>query len=256
MSILKECESWRLPKEANDGHKTRYLIFLSYTWSGLETSPILTPFYHCLGPGINFAAKDAGFFKMAAKVELGSCNFLRSNVNYLHQSLQIYGQKDPNVQQYRLVLTDGQSVWILPVNFQSNGKETSCTTTSAQEREPSLVGEFDGFVFGVSCSAFTWGSNGYFISVILKEKVVVLFRQPGKTVVKVVKEYPTVFVPQCCEWHPYHPILAVLCKTSAMLLCFSEELDCIVVPVQTSDRCLTFNITIDQIYGLYRYVPL
>ena len=171
---------------------------------------------------------------MAAKVELGSCNFLRSNVNYLHQSLQIYGQKDPNVQQYRLVWTDGQSVWILPVNFQSNGKETSCTTTSAQE--PSSVGEFDGFVFGVSCSAFTWGSNGYFISVILKEKVVVLFRQPGKTVVKVVKEYPTVFVPQCCEWHPYHPILAVLCKTSAMLLCFSEELDCIVVPVQTSDR--------------------
>ena len=209
---------------------------MSYTWSGLETSPILTPFYHCLEPGINFAAKDAGFFKMAAKVELGSCKFLRSNVNYLHQSLQIYGQKDPNVQQYRLVLTDGQSVWILPVNFQSNGKETSCTTTSAQEREPSLVGEFDGFVFGVSCSAFTWGSNGCFISVILKENVVVLFRQPGKTVVKVVKEYPTVFVPQCCEWHPYHPILAVLCKTSAMLLCFSEELDCIVVPVQTSDR--------------------
>ena len=71
--------------EANDGHETRY--FLSYTRSGFEASPILTPFYHSFGPGINFAAKDAGFFKMAAKVELGSCNFLRSNVNYLHQSL-------------------------------------------------------------------------------------------------------------------------------------------------------------------------
>ena len=189
---------------------------------------------HLYRTGINFAAKDAGLFKMAEKVELGSCNFLRSNANYLHQSLQIYGKKGSNVQQYRLVWTDGQNVWILPVNFQSNGKETSCTTTSAQE--PFLVGEFHGFVFGVSCSAFTWGSNGCFIAVILKGKVVVLFMQPEKTVVEVVKEYSTVSAPQCCEWHPYHPILAVLCKTSAMLLSFSEELECIVAPVQTSDR--------------------
>ena len=172
--------------------------------------------------------------KVSATVELGICKFLRSNTNYLHQNLRMYGEKVANVPSYELAWTDGERVWLSPVDFNSNCREASCITA----KEPCLVGEFGGLVFGVSCSAVTKETNGYYIAVILKEKVVVLFRKIGGALVKVVKEYFTECVPQGCEWHPCLPILAVLSKTSAVLLCFSdqEEFECASIPIQTSYR--------------------
>ena len=171
----------------------------------------------------------AGVFNMAAKIELGSCKLLRSNTNYLYQSLEIYGEKDTN----ELAWTDGERLWLLPVDFHSS---CNLETTCINAKEPCLAGEFGGFVFGVSCSAVTNDSCGYYIAVALKEKVVFLFRKLGEAVVKIVKEYLIECVPQGCEWHPRLPLLAVLSKTSAVLLCFSDELECTVIPIQTSNR--------------------
>ncbi|KAL9968729.1 hypothetical protein ACROYT_G020848 [Oculina patagonica] len=170
---------------------------------------------------------------MAANFELGSCKLLRSNINYLHQSLQIFGKNVENVQSGELVWTDGESVWLSSVNFRSNYRETTCIG-----KERCLVGEFGSFVLGVSCSELTKGSSGYYIAVVLKEKVVVLWRKIGEAVVKLVKEYFTDCLPQGCVWHPAVPLLAVLSKTSAVLLRFSEEFECDVISIQTSYRNL------------------
>ena len=169
---------------------------------------------------------------MAADFELGNCKLLWSNINYLHQSLQILGENVENVQLGELVWTDGENVWLSPVNFLSNDGKTICTSKGRR----CLVGKFESFVFGISSSVLTKGSSGYFIAVALKEKVVVLWRTIGETVVKLVKEYSTACLPQGCVWHPTVPLLAVLSKTSAVLLCFSEEFECHVVSIQTSHR--------------------
>lgn len=168
---------------------------------------------------------------MAADLELGICKLLRSNINYLHQSLQIFSKNVENVRSGELVWTDGESVWLSPVNFKSNDGETICTS-----KERCLVGEFENFVFGISSSVLTKGSTGYYIAVVLKETVVVLWRKIGETVVKLVKEYPAVCLPQGCVWHPTVPLLAILSKTSCVLLCFSEEFECNVISIQTSHR--------------------
>ena len=173
----------------------------------------------------------AGVFNMAAKVELGRCKLLRSNTNYLHQSFQICGKIVENVQPCELAWTDGERVWLSPIDFDSN-----CREDCFNAREPSLVGEFGSFILGVSCSAVAEESSGFYIAVILKEKIVVLFRKIGEAVVKFVKECFVECVPRGCEWHPSLPLLSVLSKTSAVLLRFSEELECTLTPIQTSYR--------------------
>ena len=169
---------------------------------------------------------------MVADFELGICNLLRSNINYLHQSFQILRKNVQNVESGEFVWTDGESVWLLPVNFKGNDGETIFTSKS----ERFLVGKFENFVFGISCSVLTKGSSGYFIAIVLKEKVVVLWRTIGETVVKVAKEYSNACLLQGCVWHPTLPLLAVLSKTSAVLLGFSEEFECNVISIQTSHR--------------------
>jgi len=132
---------------------------------------------------------------MAAKVKLGRCQLLRSNTNYLHQSFQICGKIVENVQPCELAWTDGERVWLSPLDFNSN-----CREDCFSAREPSLFGEFGSFVLGVSCSAVTEESSGFYIAVILKEKIVVLFRKIGEPVVKLVKEYfDAECVPRGCE---------------------------------------------------------
>ena len=168
-----------------------------------------------------------GNSNMAANLELGSCKLLRSNVNYLHQNLHIFGKNVENVHSGELVWTDGESVWLSSVNF----ADTTCAL-----QECCLVGEFGSFVLGTACSGLIKGSTGYYITVILKEKVVVLWRRIGEAVVKLVKEYFTECLPEGCVWHPTLPLLAVLSKTSAVLLRFSEELECDVISIQTSYR--------------------
>ena len=174
------------------------------------------------------------FFNMAAKVELGSCKLLRSNANYLHQNLRAHFKNVAGVQSCELAWTDGERVWLSPMDFNSNQREATFLT--AKEVEACLVAEFGGFVFGVSCNAVNKGPSGYYIAVILKEKIVIFFREIGEAVVKLVKEYFTECIPQGCEWHPTFRLLAVLSKSSAMLLCFSEEFECTVIPIQTSQR--------------------
>lgn len=168
---------------------------------------------------------------MAADFELGSCKLLRSNINYLHQSLKIFGENVENVQSGELVWTDGESVWLSSVNFRSNYRETTCIA-----KERCSVGEFGTFVLGIACSELTKGSSGYYIAVVLKEKVVILWRRIGEAVVKLVKEYFTDCLPQGCVWHPAVPLLPVLSKTSAVLLRFSEEFECDAISIQTSYR--------------------
>lgn len=176
-----------------------------------------------------------GIFNMVADFALGICNLLWSNINYLHQSLQILGKNVQNVDSGEFLWTDGENVWLSPVNFKDNDGETIFTSKS----ERFLVGKFENFVFGISSSVLAKGSSGYFISIVLKEKVVVLWRTIGETVVKLVKEYSTdstACLPQGCMWHPTVPLLAVLSKTSAVLLCFSENFECNVISIQTSHR--------------------
>lgn len=169
---------------------------------------------------------------MAAKVELGSCKLLRSNANYLHQSLRTHARNVAGVQSCELAWTDGERVWLSPIDFNSNQREATCITA----KEACLVGEFGDLVVGVSCNVVNKGSSGYYIAVILKEKIVILFREIGEAVVKLVKEYFTECIPQGCEWHSSLPLLAVLSKSSAALLCFSEEFECTVILIQTSQR--------------------
>ena len=72
-------------------------------------------------------ARHAGNFNMAADFEhfeLGSCNLLRSNINYLHQSFQILGKNVQNVEPGELVWTDGENVWLSPVIFKCNDSKT------------------------------------------------------------------------------------------------------------------------------------
>lgn len=171
-------------------------------------------------------------FKMAAKVELGTCKLLRSNANYLHQSLFIQPRNVTNIQPCELAWSDGERVWLSPVDFECSRREVTCITAN----EACLVGEFGGFVCGVSCSEVIKGSIGYYIAVILKEKVVVLFRKIGEAVVRLVKEHFVECIPQGCEWHPSLPLLALLSKSAAMILHFSEEFECTVIPIQTSHR--------------------
>lgn len=176
-------------------------------------------------------ARHVGNFNMAADFELGICKLLWSNINYLHQSLQILGKNVENVESGEFVWTDGENVWLSPVNFKSNDGKTIFTS-----KERFLVGKFENFVFGISSSVLTKGSSGYFIAIVLKEKVVVLWRTIGETVVKLVKEYSTACLPQGCVWHPTVPLLTVMSKTSAALLCFTEEFECNVISIQTSHR--------------------
>ena len=179
----------------------------------------------------SFFARHAGNFNMAVEFELGTCKLLRSNINYLHQSLQILNKNVENVESGEFVWTDGENVWLSPVNFKSNDGKTILTS-----KERFLVGKFASCVFGISSSVLTKGSSGYFIAIVLKEKVVVLWRAIGETVVKLVKEHSAACLPQGCVWHPTVPWLAVLSKTSAVLLCFSEEFECNVISIQTSHR--------------------
>ena len=176
-------------------------------------------------------ARHAGNFNMAADFELGNCNLLRSNINYLHQSFQVLGKNVQNVESGELVWTDGEKVWLSPVTFQCNDSKTIFTS-----KERSLVGKFENLVFGLSVSVLTKGSSGYYIAIVLREKIVVLWRTIGETVVKLVKEYSTACLLQSCVWHPTVPLLAVLSKTSTVLLCFSEEFECNVISIQTSHR--------------------
>ena len=179
-------------------------------------------------------ARHAGNFNMAVEFELGICKLLWSNINYLHQSLKILGKNVQNVESGELVWTDGGNVWLSPVNFKSNDGNSLNTIFTSKERF--LVGKFENFVFGISSSVLTKGSRGYFIAVVLKEKVVVLWRAIGETALKLVKEYSAACLPQGCKWHPTVPWLAVLSKTSAVLLCFSKEFECNVISIQTSHR--------------------
>ena len=187
----------------------------------LDDGSLSLRFRHCKTCSVN----------MAADSELGICKLLWSNINYLHQSLQILGKTVENVQSGEFVWTDGENVWLSPVNFKSNDGKTICNS-----EERSLVGKFENFVFGISSSVLWKGSSGYFIAVVLKEKIVVLWRTIGETAVKRVKEYSAVCLPQGCVWHPTFPLLAVLSKMSAVLLCFSEEFECNVISIQTSHR--------------------
>ena len=168
---------------------------------------------------------------MAAEFELGKCKLLRSSANYLHQSLQINDKSIENEQSGELVWTDGESLWLSPVKFRGN-----CEDSSFFSKERCLVGEFESLVIRTSCSAFTKGSSGYYIAVVLKEKVVVLWKKIGEAVATLVKEYYTEYLPQGCEWHPSVSLLAVLSKTTAVLLFFSEECECDVISIQTSHR--------------------
>ena len=179
----------------------------------------------------SITARHAGNFNMVADFALGNCSLLSSNVNYLHQSLQILGNNFRNVESGEFIWTDGENVWLSLLNFKCNDGETIFTS-----KERLLVGKFENFVFGISSSVLTKGSSGYFVAIVLKEKIVVLWRTIGETVVKLVKEYSTACLPQGCVWHPTVPLLAVLSKTSAVLLCFSEEFECNVISIQTSHR--------------------
>ena len=171
---------------------------------------------------------------MAAKVELGTCKLLRSNANYLHQSLFIHTRNVKNIQFCELAWSDGERVWLSPVDFECSRKEV----TGVSANEACLVGEFGGFVCGVSCSEVTKRSIGYYIAVILKDKVVVLFRKIGEAVAtcRLVKEHFMECIPQGYEWHPSLPLLALLSKSAAVILHLSEEFEGTVIPVQTSHR--------------------
>lgn len=76
-------------------------------------------------------------------------------------------------------------MWLLFVNFKGNDGEMIFIL----KFECFLVGKFENFVFGILCSVLMKGFRGYFIVIVLKEKVVVLWRIIGEIVVKVVKEY-------------------------------------------------------------------
>jgi len=54
-------------------------------------------------------------FNMAADSELGNCKLLRSNINYLHQSLQILGKNVENVQ-------SGESRGFVEDNWRKRGE--------------------------------------------------------------------------------------------------------------------------------------
>lgn len=56
-------------------------------------------------------------------------------------------------------------------------------------KEVCLIGEFDSFVMGLLCSMFVKGFNGYYICVVMKEKVVVLLRKIDDDIFSFVKEY-------------------------------------------------------------------
>lgn len=166
---------------------------------------------------------------MAAEFKLGRCKLLRSNADYLHQVIQIYDENSENEQSGELLWTDGEKLWLSTVKFTRNSEEFSA-------KERFLVGEFESLVIGISCSALIKHSTGYFIAVVLKEKVVVLWRKIGEVNVTVVKDYFVNCLPRGCEWHPHAPMLSVLSKTSAVLLCFSEEHDCNIISIKTSHR--------------------
>ena len=91
---------------------------------------------------------------------------LRSNANYLHQSLRTHTKNGADVQSYELAWTDGENVWLSPgIDFNSSPREASCFTA----KEASLVGEFGGFVCGVLRSAVNKGSSGYYIAYLLTQ---------------------------------------------------------------------------------------
>lgn len=168
---------------------------------------------------------------MAAEFELGKCKLLRSNADYLHQVIQIYYKNSGNEQSGELVWTDGERVWLSLMKFTRKWEREDFL---AQER--CLVGEFESLVIGISCNALIRDSTGYYIAVVLKKKIVVLWRKIGEAFVTLVKDYFVECLPRGSEWHPDIPMLSVLSKTSAVLLCFSEEHDCNVISIQTSDR--------------------
>ncbi|XP_068696109.1 WD repeat and coiled-coil-containing protein-like isoform X2 [Montipora foliosa] len=171
---------------------------------------------------------------MAAKIDLGDCKLLRSNANYLHQNLQRRAENVGNVPYCELAWTDGERVWLSPVRFNRNRGDGFSITA----REACLIGEFDSFVMGLSCSTFANGSNAYYICVVMKEKVVVLLRKIDDDIFSLLKEYSAECISQGCVWHPSLPQVAVLSKSSAVLLCFTEEFSCIVIPIKTFHRNL------------------
>ncbi|XP_074626183.1 WD repeat and coiled-coil-containing protein-like isoform X2 [Acropora palmata] len=166
---------------------------------------------------------------MAATVEFEDCKLLRSTANYLHQSLRNDNETSTDFPSWELAWTDGERVWLSPLQLNSHGRDISIITA----QDANLIGEFEGFVYGVLCSSFSRGADGYFIAVILKEKVVVLFRKIGDGFVKLVKEYSTECIPQGYAWHPSRSQVAILSKSSAVLLSISEELSCTVIPIKT-----------------------
>ena len=156
---------------------------------------------------------------------------LRSNANYLHQSVRKYTENVRNAPILELAWTDGERVWSSLMHLSSDCGNVSSFTSA---KKTFLIGEFEGFAYGVFCSSFTNGNDEYYIAVVLKEKVVILSRKIGDDVVKLVKEYSTECIAQGCSWHPSLPMLAVLSKSAAVLLSFSE--DCIVLPIKTFKR--------------------
>lgn len=166
---------------------------------------------------------------MAAKLEFEDCKLLRSNANYLHQSLRNHTETSTNFPSWELAWTDGERVWLSLVQLNSQGRDIS----SIAAKDANLIGEFEGFVYGVLCSSFAKGADGYYIAVVLKEKVVVLFRKIDDGFVKLVKEYSIECIPQGYSWHPSRLQVAILSKSSAVLLSFSEDLSCTVIPIKT-----------------------
>lgn len=56
-------------------------------------------------------------------------------------------------------------------------------------QECCLVGEFESFVIGILCSVLIRDFIGYYIVVVLKKKIVVLWRKIGEVFVILVKDY-------------------------------------------------------------------
>ena len=187
--------------------------------------PVLHRAQCTLGSNINMAAK--------IDINFGDCKLLRSNANYLHQNLQRRAENVGNVPYWELAWTDGEKVWLSPVRFYNLNRGDSFSITA---KEACLIGEFDSFVMGLSCSTFAKGSNGYYICVVMKEKVVVLLRKIDDDIFSLVKEHSAECISQGCIWHPSLPQVAVLSKSSAVLLCFTEEFSCTVIPIKTFHR--------------------
>ena len=175
---------------------------------------------------------------MATVADLGQCTLLRSNSNYLRQCVLKTGQDTKIPGKRELLWTDGDAVWLLPTFFGSHLEESTYSRGDSL-----LMGQFGNTVIGTACSSFTVikqgnkkKSEGNFMAVVLRDKVLVLFREVGESAVRLVKQYFWECSPQGYEWHPTRPLLFLLSRKSAVLLRFSAGFVCEEIPVQTFCR--------------------